>query len=122
MGSKELETYLDAHKDVALAEDWLSNSDKCDSQSGKRYSLAYLEVTRATFCGQAYAGAKNYHDAPKEFLTALSVAAANMREQLFAAALRILRDKERAALVECEAWLGKMQERVAAAKAGTVTP
>lgn len=114
--SSELDAYFDARAAVRRAEDWLSNAEKRDSQSGTPYSLAYLEVTRATFCGQAYAGAANYHDAPSKFLKALSVAAAKMHEQLFAAALDILRNEERVAMVACEGWLTKMQGRVAAAK------
>ena len=46
---------------------WLSNAKNTDSQSGQPYHLRVdINGVKAMYCGQAYAGANNYHDAPGE--------------------------------------------------------
>ena len=58
--------WADQKQKLAVAKAWLKNKDKIDSQSNSRYSR-YVQVGRGTFqfCGQAYAGANNYHEMPE---------------------------------------------------------
>ena len=60
--------YLKIKSMVSKAKDWRSNSTKEDSQNGKRYGKV-VRVNNETlqYCGQAYAGANNYHSPDKEF-------------------------------------------------------
>ena len=66
------EKWLKAKKDLQEAEKWLANKDKKDSQSGKLYAfIVRLGKESFQYCGQAYAGATNYHSAPKSLNTKL---------------------------------------------------
>ena len=62
---------------------WLKNAELKDSQSGRRYSLR-LDVNgvQAMYCGQAYAGAKNYHDAPDQLNAAIKEAIERHKDTL----------------------------------------
>lgn len=51
---------------------WQKNASLRDSQSGTPYHLRVdIGGVQAMYCGQAYTGASNYHDAPKELNTAI---------------------------------------------------
>lgn len=52
---------------------WLANAGLTSSQSRSPYSLRVdVNGVQAMYCGQSYAGANNYHDAPSELNAALT--------------------------------------------------
>ena len=82
------EKWLKAKKDLQEAEKWLANKDKKDSQSGKLYKLIVrLGKESFQYCGQAYAGATNYHSAPKSLNTQLEAVIKRNFHKLYAEAI-----------------------------------
>jgi hypothetical protein len=85
---------------------WLKNASKVDSQSCTNYSLR-LDVNSvlAMYCGQAYAGAKNYHDAPGELNKEIAAEIQRNRHTLVTAAAKSLvaRYEERIRALKAEA-------------------
>ena len=66
------EKWLKAKKDLQEAQNWFANKDKKHSQSGELYGfIVRLGKESFQYCGQAYAGATNYHSAPKSLNTKL---------------------------------------------------
>ena len=65
----ELEKLVAARNELRS---WWKYHTLVDSQSRNNYSLRIdINGVQAMYCGQAYAGASNYHDAPKSFDKAL---------------------------------------------------
>lgn len=62
---------------------WLSLAKNRDSQSGSPWVLRVdVNGVQAMYCGQYYAGAKNYHDAPSGFNSELKDAIDRNRKLL----------------------------------------
>lgn len=62
-----------AKKERAEVLAWIANKNKIDSQSGGTYSLLVSsQCLKIDYCGQAYAGAKNYHECPEKMRKVLS--------------------------------------------------
>lgn len=69
MSLVELDNLIREHQSIIS---WLSNARMIDSQSRMPYALRVdINGIQAMYCGQSYAGAKNYHDAPSAINTAL---------------------------------------------------
>jgi hypothetical protein len=67
--SRKYEKYVEHKKHLGLAKKFVNLLSKRDSQSGTPYSrLSSLSTDSLQLCGQAYAGAKNYHEPNKEFI------------------------------------------------------
>ena len=101
---KNMENYIDYQsklKDYNEAKAWLKNMDKVDSQSGSLYRLHDVTVS-ATYCGQSYAGANNYHESPKKFNKYLSRAVRSKFTELCNHAVELMRKDCLDKLVSCE--------------------
>lgn len=109
--------YSVAKTETKFATDWLGNRLKIDSQDNKPYVLMNIKFT-AQYCGQSYAGAKNYHDSPAEFNAAMAEVIKRNFDSLATKAVEILCAKERAALVACKDDLAAIQAEIAEAESG----
>lgn len=108
--------YQQTKLNTKSASEWLANKGKIDSQDRKPYVLTKVSVS-AEFCGQAYAGATNYHKSPDAFNTALEVVIRKDFGRLSQMALERLQAIEREALIGCEADIAAMNDEIATAKA-----
>lgn len=108
--------YQQAKLNTKSAFEWMANKDKIDSQDHKPYALNKVSVS-AEYCGQAYAGATNYHKSPEAFNTALEVVIRMEFGRLSQLALERLRDVERVALIGCEDDISAITDEIATAKA-----
>ncbi|PHR55954.1 MAG: hypothetical protein COA43_14645 [Robiginitomaculum sp.] len=75
---------------LSAAKSWVSNRLQLDSQDGKLYTKVKLQSVKFEYCGQAYAGANNYHEAPKEFQKYIALAINEMRTEIEDLALKKL--------------------------------
>ncbi len=112
---KTYETYVKIRAARREAESWMANSRKIDSQCSKPYSLTGLKFS-AEYCGQAYAGANNYHKSPSDFNQAMQEVIAENFSALSAKALSKMMERERLALIACEDEVASVQADIAAAK------
>jgi len=78
---------------VKEATSWVGNRDKIDSQDGKHYRKVKIQKIKLEYCGQAYAGANNYHEAPAYFQSYLAMAINEMREEIENKALELLNEE-----------------------------
>ena len=76
---------------VKQAISWIGNRDKVDSQDGRRYVKVKIQKIKLEYCGQSYAGANNYHEAPAYFQSYLALAINEMREEIEDRALELLK-------------------------------
>ncbi|MCJ0972713.1 hypothetical protein MST27_04945 [Pseudomonas sp. PS1] len=112
---KSYETYVKTRAARKEAENWMANARKIDSQSNTPYSLTGLKFS-AEYCGQAYAGANNYHKSPEAFNQAMQEVIADNFNALSAKALNRMMERERLALIACEDEVVSVQADIAAAK------
>ncbi len=89
------------------ARKWYEMRLKRDSQYRTPFRVCKAAVS-LTMYGQDYAGAKNYHDSPKELNDALAKVLIERWEELTQAAIAKLEGAERAAMVACKGDLHKM--------------
>lgn len=63
---------------------WWSMQNMVDSQDGSHYSLRvdFTKPSMVAFCGQAYAGSKNYHDAPAFFVDEIVKVVASKKSEI----------------------------------------
>lgn len=101
--------YLRTKKNTKDASSWMANKDKTDSQDRQPYTLAKI-VFQAEYCGQASAGAPNYHKSPESFNTAMQAVIREEFSRLSKMALERLQAVENEALVACR---GDRQEVLA---------
>lgn len=86
---------------VKSAADWVANKDRIDSQCRTPYELNKIAVA-AEYCGQAYAGATNYHKSPDVLNEALAQVIRANFPQLIQQAMDRLQRRERAMLLACK--------------------
>lgn len=109
--------WQEAKKNVSAAISWLSNSSKIDSQDRGQYSLSVrLSRDSIQYCGQAYAGANNYHETPESFKDAMQEVIKKNSANLFQQALDILKQKEKELAVEASDEVDEMLAEIKAAK------
>lgn len=113
--------YQRAKHDTKVVLEWIANKDKVDSQSRTKYELVKISFA-AEYCGQAYAGATNYHKSPEAFNTAMEAVIRREFPRLFEMALELLQDAERAALVACESDIVALSSEIEAAKPAKTFP
>lgn len=83
---------------------WLSNAEKIDSQSGQLYNLKVrLGKESVEYCGQAYAGANNYHSYPEEFIRYMEMAIIRKFVDITNEAMRIMKNEEDKAAIAAKA-------------------
>lgn len=107
--------YQVARAGVIESDKWLANTDKIDSQDHKPYQLTRV-VVLAEYCGQSHAGAPNYHKSPDVLNEALAAVIKSRFTEITEAAMQLLRDKERSALIACDADIQRMQKEIDSAK------
>ncbi|GEM_PF-2680949 len=112
---KTYETYVKTRAARKEAENWMANSGKIDSQCNKPYLLTNVKFS-AEYCGQAYAGANNYHKSPGDFNQAMQEVIAENFSALSAKALNKMMERERLALIACEDEVASVQADIVAAK------
>jgi TPR repeat protein len=109
--------WQEAKKHFKEAVSWLSNSSKIDSQDRGKYSLLVrLSRDSLQYCGQAYAGANNYHEAPEAFRDAMQDVIKKNSADLFQQALGILKQKENKLAVEASDEVHEMLAEIKSAK------
>lgn len=60
-----MKTFEELTTELSSLNEWMLNDRRTDSQDGKFYRLIFsAKVHQVDFCGQAYAGANNYHGCP----------------------------------------------------------
>jgi len=91
---------------------WLSNAKKIDSQSGQLYNLKVsLGKKSVEYCGQAYAGAENYHSCPEEFIKYMEMAIIRKFTDITDEAMRIMKNEEdKAAIAAKDGILDQLKE------------
>jgi hypothetical protein len=77
---------------VKEASDWIENRNKIHSQGGGVYVKVKIQKIKFEYCGQAYAGANNYHEAPNYFQGYLATAINEMRAKIEDRALELLKE------------------------------
>lgn len=108
--------YQAAKRNTKESSDWMANREKIDSQDSRRYMLANMKFS-AEYCGQAYAGATNYHKSPERFNEAMAQVIKERFDELSKAALAKLINLEAEMLIGCEQDIAAMQDQIATAKA-----
>jgi hypothetical protein len=100
--------------DLKSAKSWVSNRSKKDSQDGRRYAKVQLQSLKLEYCGQAYAGANNYHESPESFNKYLAKAVGLLREKIEDEALKLLEaeSNEKAILANDE--VSEMMDEISA--------
>ena len=82
------EKWLKAKKDLQEAQNWFANKDKKHSQSGELYGfMVRINNEAFQYCGQARAGATNYHPAPKSLNAKLGAVIKRNFHKLYAEAI-----------------------------------
>jgi hypothetical protein len=91
---------------------WLGNAQKTDSQSGGLYDLKVrLGKESVEYCGQAYAGANNYHSCPEEFIKYVEMAIIRKFTDITDEAMRIMKNEEdKAAIAAKDGILDQLKE------------
>lgn len=107
--------YEDLKQTLNEAKGWLNNKDKTDSQSHTRYSLHNISFS-ADYCGQAYAGANNYHGSPKQFNAYMSKVIKRNFCALTEEAILLMEEDVKKALIECELEINEIQKKIELSK------
>lgn len=104
--------------DLKKSKEWANNKYKTDSQDGKFYQLKVNQPSHEFFkyCGQAYAGANNYHSAPRELMPYLQRAIKNNGSKLIDEAIRLMSIDNDALAIESESEVNAMLELINKAK------
>jgi len=113
---KQYKTLADKLKE---SKDWINNKNKSDSQSHTPYSLCNVSFS-ADYCGQAYAGANNYHSSPKEFNAYMSKAIKRNFSQLTQEAISLMEEDVKKALIACEVEINEIQKNIESSKLDVV--
>lgn len=98
---------------------WVNNKNKIDFQSHTPYSLHNISFS-AEYCGQAYAGANNYHDSPKEFNNYMSKVIKMNFSELADKAILLMEEDVKKALIACEQEINKIQKDIELLKPNVV--
>jgi len=113
-----MEKYKEYEKfknDVVVATNWVNNKNKRDSQSGTNYSLHNISF-KAEYCGQAYAGANNYHKSPEIFNNYVEKVIANNYDKIFQEALLLMNSDLDKKLLLCQIEIEAIQQEIKEAK------
>lgn len=111
--------YKDLADKLKESKNWINNKNKIDSQSHKSYSLHNISFS-AEYCGQAYAGANNYHGSPKEFNEYMSKAIKRNFSQLADDAILLMEADVKEALIACELEIDGIQKNIKLSKLDVV--
>lgn len=90
---------------------WVNNKKNIDSQSRTPYSLHNISFT-ADYCGQASAGANNYHKSPTNFNTYMSKVIKEESEMLFNKALELMKKDVEEALINADEEITKIKNTI----------
>jgi hypothetical protein len=93
---------------VKEAVNWVGNRVKVDSQDGKHYIKVKVQRIKLEYCGQSYAGANNYHEAPTSFQGYLAMAINEMREEIEDRALELLSEENASRAVKAKSEVDAM--------------
>ena len=113
-----MEKYKDYEKfknEFLEANNWVNNKNNNDSQSGSKYSLHNISFS-ADYCGQAYAGANNYHHSPKTFNEYVSKVIKKNHNGIFSEALGLMRIDLDKKLILCEEEVISIKKNIENAK------
>lgn len=117
------DSYQSAKKLTEEAHKWVGLRTAVDSQSRK---LFWLSPAHSKFmlmrCGQHSAGGTNYWQSPEMFNSAMLEVIASRFDELSAAVMDILEEREQTALIACEEELQEIQAQIQAAKNPALTP
>lgn len=111
--------YEQFENNLRVVNNWLSNKENVDSQSHNRYSLHNI-VFSAEYCGQAYAGANNYHASPEILNKYMSKVIKKRFLELTEEAVSLLEQDSMSLLIEAETELKEIQEKINLAKESMV--
>ena len=99
------------------AKEWIKNREKIHSQDGKRYKQVPLyNMHPLQYCGQAYAGANNYHESPVEFNKYLCMAFNEFRTQIEDRALELMVKSTNELGIDAELEVKKMLDEISKIK------
>ena len=111
--SDKLKTYFDAVSSRKAAEKWSAMAKNGGGRNGDSFSMSTaLSLVKLTRCGQYDTGGKNYWETSKEFNDAIVQWIKENLEDVQAGAIEILKQKEDAALRNCQSFLDEMQQKV----------
>lgn len=109
--------YLEQKQNTAAAIRWYDLRNAIDSQDGKPYSLSLAHSgIKLMRCGQASAGAQNYHDSPVALNAALLEVIGSRFDELVTQAIERLQANERKALIDCSTEIESIQADITQAK------
>ena len=118
--STKYEQYVEAKRQRVEAEEWNDlpkSKHRYRNDSFKMYPAGgKISLMR---CGQHSAGGKNYWDSPAGLNEAVLEVIAN-DPAITAAAIAILRKKEKAALLACTEWLDALNAKIEKEKEGEI--
>lgn len=113
---EEYKKYESLENNLREARSWLSNKDNLDSQSRTLYSLHNI-VFSADYCGQAYAGATNYHSSPKKLNEYMSKVIKTRFIELTSEAVSLMEKDAEFLLTKAESEIKTIQGKIDLAKA-----
>lgn len=110
--------WTDKSNKLQSAISWAGNKNKPDSQDGSNYSLVVRQPHREMFqyCGQAYAGASNYHAMPESLLPYLAEALKQNGSELIALAIRMMAEDVSQLAIDSEDEVNDMVKKIESAK------
>ena len=110
--------WSDKSNKLKSAISWAENKNKIDSQDNSHYSLVVRQPHREMlqYCGQAYAGASNYHVMPESLLPYLEKALKKQGEELIELAVSLMTDDVNKLAVDSEDEVNLMMRQIEAAK------
>lgn len=109
-----LKKWKDAKNAVQAAESWQNKPKSENRYDGTRFAISPAHSKSPMFvrCGQHYSGGENYWESPKELNEALKQVLLDDFDNMYAKALKILKEKERQALLDCQSFIDEMQELI----------
>ena len=118
--STKYEQYVEAKRQRVEAERWndLPKSKHTYRNASFKMYPAHGKISLMR-CGQHSAGSQNYWDSPTALNKAVLEVIAN-DPAITAAAIAILRKKEKAALLECTEWLDDLNAMITKEKEGEI--
>ena len=110
--------WSDKSNKLQSAISWAGNKSKIDSQDNSHYSLVVRQPHREMlqYCGQAYAGANNYHAMPEALLPYLEKALKQQGKELIELAISLMADDVNRLAVDSEAEVNIMVKQIEVAK------
>ena len=105
-----------ARRNRVYAEEW-DNLPTGPRYQGDAFSISKAHSTiKLTRAGQQSCGGKNYWESPATLNDAILTVLIRRQKELIAEAIAELRERERVALVACEAFAEEMRQKIDSAK------